>query len=271
MEQRIKRIAIALGLFLGCFLLRAQSIALPEGCECLQLIDGQNTLPDVNYLYRDISNGTGVILLHNLAFILGDNDLDAAVLMPWDRPITDARWYDGDCFFACDSTIYHCDSLGIAQEIIMAESPITSFDVYDKGIVFSIDSFIGFYSFLSFKVEPLFHAEASVLDVECLGENVLFSSGKEVFAIGAGEIHPLLAADSSIISFAPHYSGSLFIGTENEVFYINPERQKVTLFKTGARDITLIDDDLFVIFQDNSSIKITNVSNYGILLAQSGR
>ena len=202
------------------------------------------------------------MVMHNIAFTMNDKGLSAAYVMPWDRQITDVKWYDGSCFFAADSTLAYITPEGVVRQLVIADRRVTSFDVYERGVVFSVDSLLCFYSFLSLQPEPVFHADTVIRHIECIGEDVLFCVGASLFAIGGGSLHEIYSSSHELLSFVPHPSGAVFIGTDESVFYLDPARNKVTLIDKPTLDMSMVEDDLYIVFTDYSSVKVTNVSEF---------
>ena len=237
------------------------TVSLPQGSICEWLIDEASVNAGLAYVYRELSYGLPVLFSQNTICSL-DSDLPGTYKIPYDKPISDIQWVGGDCFFVSDSLLLYRPPEGEIIPVVQADVPISAFSVMERGILLAVGNVLSFYSFFTLSASSLYIAEGPIRDVVALGEDVFLATGNTLMAIGDKEMVYLFSTESPILSFDLHPGGGVFVATENDVFYANPDRKKSPLFDKGAKDVALIGDDLYVVFHDGSSARVTDVSAF---------
>lgn len=237
------------------------SFFLPDGSECVSIIEADSLTADVRYMFRSIGDGNPYIVLDSLLIELGDS-ASSIIPLPFGREFDDIHWRNGHCFFSADSTLFFGDNDGTEHPFIVTDNTIPIFELTDDGIVFVKDSLLSFYSFKQKDVDVLYVSDRSIDNLEVLGESYLFSTGKDLFILDNKKLYHIYSADTEILSFVMHPNGSVFYGTAESVTYLNPNYESVIIVNKPAKDLTLIGDDLFITFCDNSSCMISNASSF---------
>ena len=238
------------------------TVYIPDGSTCDMLIPVDSAALGMSYIYRDLSSGAPALISDNMVFPLVD-EITGAYSIPYDGAISDIQWRFGDCFFTSDSLLVYRHPEGKIITLVTADAPISSFGIMDNGVVLATGRLLSFYSFDSMTSEALYYADSPISDISCLGGDISFSAGDSLMALGKDSVEYLFTCSSPIVSLESAPGGCVFVGTEAEVFYYaGPDKKRHPLFNKGAKDITLIGEDLYVVFIDNSSVRITNVLNF---------
>lgn len=242
---------------------------LPNGSDCIEVINADSLTIDSPYMFRAIYDSHPALIIDEYVTIL-DDTLSAPMHFPFKYSITDIHWNEGRCFFASDSIVYYGETNGIAYPIVKSSKVINSFTVSDEHILFSVDSLLLKYTFGEPEVGCYFNAPRTISHFTELQSSVFLSAGSDMFLLFDDTAYHIFDAKEDITAFAVLPSGGLFLGTLTKLMFISPNYTLIDIIKAPISKLELIGDDLYVIFINNNSIKLTNVSNYQILLCAKG-
>ena len=234
---------------------------IPEGSECIEVFNADSLGMDVRYMFRELVDNQPVLVAFNFISPL-DDSLHTTGRLPFDMSITDIHWNEGECFFSSDSTIYYSEVNGIVHPLLKADKMIRSFIVANESILFPKDSLLIEYTFGANDMTCLVNAHQNISNLYALEQAVFYSSGSDIVMIYENTAYHIFDAQEFITSFVVHQNGDLFIGTPTGLSSLNPAYDIVNITNKPVRELELINDALYVIFDDNSSVKITSVSNY---------
>lgn len=234
---------------------------IPEGCECIEIFNADSLGMDVRYMFRELVDDQPVLVALNFISPL-DDSLHTTARLPFDMSISDIHWIEGECFFSSDSTIYYSEMNGTVHPIIKTGKMIRSFIMANESILFPEDSLLIEYTYGANELNCIVNAHQSISCLYAIEPAVFYSSGSDVVMLYENTAYHIFDAQEFITSFVVHQNGDLFIGTLTGLSYLNPEYEIVRITNKPVSELELIDDVLYVIFDDNSSVKITNVSNY---------
>lgn len=237
---------------------------LPEGSECIEIINADSLSWNTPYIFRPFYDGHPAIIANNYLTVI-DDTLSSPIPLSFDHIISDIHWIERGCFFSADSTIFYGGDDGKMHPLVVSNRKIDSFCVSDNRILFPVDSSIVEYIFESNEVTPIVQVHSTIHHLVQETSSIFFSAGNDLFLYYSNELYHLFYSNSEIITFAIHPSGSIFLGSEKGLSFLTPEYKKIDIASIPIRDLTLIGDDLFVIFKDNSSVMLTNVSQFNNL------
>lgn len=233
---------------------------LPDGTQCVELLSAGVDSSD--YYIREILQGHGLIISGN-AYMSMDDTLPCYYRLPFDSELSDIAWVGGDCFLAKDSTIYYAEDEGRLYAILKTDNHINRIWPIESGIYFSTDSTLSFFRFSIAEGEPVTKVPGIIRDVAPLDKDDCFLAVDScIVFLSGGE--PLLVANDSLIikSVVLHTDDCLFYATDKSVYFVDVDGVKIDVVNKGARQLSIIGDNLIIIFNDNSSVVITNISNY---------
>ena len=241
---------------------------LPNGSKCIEIINVDSIAFKEAYMFRELVNNRPVLIAHNYLTVL-DDSLASPMPLLAAYDITDIHWNDGQCFFSSDSTIFYSENTGRIHPIICLDGEINSFNVSESRIIFPLDSLLLEYRFGDNEVTCIANIHETISCVHDIESVLFFASGRDLYLSNEDQIYRIYESKEPISSFAVHPSGGIFLGTQKGVSYLTPDYQLLEIVSTPAKDLSIIGDDLYIIFEDNSSVKITDVSNYQHLVEDS--
>ena len=245
------------------------SYLLPEGSECVEILNADSLSAPMMYLFRELYGGHPAIVAFNHLTVL-DDTLSTPIQMPYEYDVVDIHWVDGDCFFSSDTTVYYGENNGVAYPLVVLNKRIDSFDVSDSRILLPVDSLILEYRFGAKDLSCLTNAHQVVSHLEDAETSVFYSVGCDLYLLHDSTIYHLVTVDEEITSFVVHPDGGVFLGTKGGLTYVTPDYIIVDIVSKAVRALSLIGDNLYVIFDDNGSVMLTDVSNYDRLLSSDG-
>lgn len=238
-----------------------KSFILPEGSECIEIINADSISLDVPYVFRALYDNHPSLILDRYLTVL-DDTLSSPFLLPFDFPFSDIHWNDGQCFIASDSTIFYGDNKGIVYPLVESDDRIRSFSVTDERILYPCDSLLLEYRFGAEQINCIINAHNRISKVVDLLSSIFYASENDLFLVYENSSYRLYDAEEKIYSFEVHPTGGVFVGTQSGLTFINPDYKKIIIIDEPVLDLQLIGDDLYVIFSNNGSVAITDVSNY---------
>lgn len=243
------------------------TMTLPAGCESYAIVSKDSLIALSGYHFRAFFEDTPVMVFSNYILEL-DDTLSNPVLLPFDDDFSDINWLNGDCFFSADSTIYLCEMNGGIRPLICADRCINRFDVSHDEIVFSLGSTLYLYSIDDKSCDALYTAPGNIFNIQILQGVIFFSSGNDLFVYTSKQVYRIYSTDFEISAFAVHPNGSIFFGTEHAVYCISPNYRIVKIVDKGVNEMRIIKNNLYIIFNDDSSVYITESSLFLDLLAE---
>ncbi len=244
----------------------AVSYLLPEGSECMELLNADSLSAPMTYLFRELYGGHPALVAFNHLTVL-DDTLSTPVRMPYEYDVVDVHWVDGDCYFSSDTTVYYGENNGVAYPLVVLNKRIDSFDVSDSRILLPVDSLILEYRFGAEKLSCLTNAHQVISHLEDAESSIFYSVGCDLYLLHDSTIYHLVTVDEEITSFVVHPDGGVFLGTKGGLTYVTPDYVMVDIVSKPVHALSLIGDNLYVIFEDNGSVMLTNVSYYDDLLS----
>jgi len=232
---------------------------IPDGSECFSLVESDSLKNETRYHYRNIGNNRVAAIVDQYLINLTDTS-SHTFHIPFDGTISDIKWKDGECFFSSDSTLYHMDGNAAIRPIIIADGEITHIELCNDGIAFVKDSLLAYFSFHDKKVETILHAGSVITGIKTNEQSFLFSAGNDIFIYDAGQTYRVYSAESGIMSFDINSNGIIFYSTNEAVIFITPDLEMNKIVNKAASEITVIDNNIYIIFTDNSSCMITNAT-----------
>lgn len=232
---------------------------IPDGSECFSLVESDSLKNETRYHYRNIGNNRVAAIVDQ--YLINLTDASSPTLhIPFNGSISDIKWKDGECFFSSDSILYHMDGNAMIRPIIIADDEITHIELCNDGIAFVRDSLLAYFSFHNKKVETILHADSIITGIKTDEESILFSVDNDIFVYDTGQTYKVYSAESVIMSFDIHSNGIIFYSTNDAVMFITPDLIRNKIVNKAASEITVIDNNIYIIFTDNSSCMITNAT-----------
>lgn len=247
----------------------AVSYLLPEGSECVEILSADSLSVPMSYQFRELYGGHPALVAFNHLTVL-DDTISTPIRMPYDYDVVDIHWVDGDCFFSSDTTVYYGENNGKAYPLVVSNKRIDSFDVSDGRILLPVDSLILEYRFGSEKLSCLTNAHQVISHLEDAETSIFYSAGCDLYLLYDSTIYHLVTADEEITSFVVHPNGGVFLGTTGGLIHVSPDYVIADIVQKPVHSLSLIGDNLYVIFDDNGSVMLTDVSNYDRLLSSEG-
>ena len=264
-NHKVVLVIVAVTLLLSCGNNKTASVAtsylLPEGSECVEILNADSLSAPLTYQFRELYGGHTALVAFNHLTIL-DDTLSTPIRMPYEYDVADIHWVDGDCFFSSDSTVYFGENNGHAFPLVVSNKRIDSFSVSDSRILLPVDSLILEYRFGTETLSCLTNAHQVISHLEDAESSIFYSAGCDLYLLHDSTIYHLVAVAEEITSFVVHPNGGVFLGTKEGLIYVTPDYVMVDIVSEPVRDLSLIDDNLFAVFENNSSVMFTNVSNY---------
>lgn len=242
----------------------SNSFLLPEGSDCIEIIKADSLTFNAQYTFRALNDKHPAVVVQNY-FIALDDSLSAPIEFPFHYNISDIHWVGDDCYFSSDSTIFGVDNRGNIYPLVISHKRIYSFCISDDGILFPDDSLVVEYILGTGRVSPIINAHHTINHVVKLFSSVYYSTGKDIYLHHDKTTYHLYSSEHVISTFAVHSNGDIFLGTKQGLLYMNPNYTIIEITPTPIQDLTIIGDDLYVIFEDNNSILLTNISNFNKL------
>lgn len=240
------------------------SFLLPEGSECIEIINADSLAFNAHYLFRALNDSHPAVVLQNYIISLNDSLL-VPIEIPFNYNISDIHWVGEDCYISSDSTIYAMDNSGNTYPLVFSHRGIQSFCISDDRILFPDDSLVVEYFLGANMVSPIINAHHTISHIVQRPSSVYYSTGKDLFLHHDKTTYHLYSSEYVISTFAVHSNGDIFLGTNRGLLYMNPNYTIIEIASLPVQDLTIIGDDLYVIFEDNNSILLTNISNFNKL------
>lgn len=242
----------------------SNSFFLPEGSDCIEIIKADSLAFNAHYTFRALNDKHPAVVLQNYIISL-DDSLSAPIELPFNFNISDIHWVGDDCYLSSDSIIYAIDYSGNTYPLVFSHKGIQSFCVSDDRILFPDDSLVVEYVLGADNVSPIINAHHTVSHVVQHFSSVYYSTGKDLFLHHDKTTYHIYSSEYVISTFAVHSNGDIFMGTKQGLLYMNPDFTIIEITPIPIQDLTIIGDDLYVIFEDNNSILLTNISNFNKL------
>lgn len=237
------------------------SFLIPSGSECIEIVNVNSMALKDPYMFRELVNNHPVLIANNYMTVL-DDTLASPMPLPLAYDISDIHWLDGQCFFSSDSTVFYGDNNGGIHPILCLDRKINSFQVSESRIIVPADSLLLEYQFGDEKVTCIANIHQTISCAYDTEDAPFFSSGENLYLLNEGQIYHIYEGSEPISSFVVHSSGGIFLGTEKGLSYLMPDYKFMEIVSVPVKELSIIGDDLFIIFEDNSSVKITDISNY---------
>ena len=237
------------------------SFLIPSGSECIEIVNVNSMALKDPYMFRELVNNHPVLIANNYMTVL-DDTLASPMPLPLAYEISDIHWLDGQCFFSSDSTVFYGDNNGGIHPILCLDRKINSFQVSESRIIVPVDSLLLEYQFGAEEITCIANIHQTISRANEIEDALFFSSGKNLYLLDEDQIYHIYEGTEPISSFVVHSCGGIFLGTEKGLSFLMPDYKLFEIVSAAIKDLTIIGDDLFIIFEDNSSVKITNISNY---------
>ncbi len=241
------------------------SFLIPKGSNCYELVAADSFKHVERYFFRDLHANRAGVIIDNCIISLNDS-LSMPVRLPFESTLSDILWYDGICYFCTNSTINAMSLDGVVHPIIHSDGSISSFCVDGENVLFSTDSLLLSYSLKTEKFECLLDSHKQISHIQGTHSSVFFSSGDKLFLLDKNTLYHLYSADSVIRSFAVYPDGSVFYSTKSGIYYLDPNYHVALIADYPAMELSIIGDDLFIVFANKAGYLITNIANYGSLV-----
>lgn len=239
---------------------------LPEGSKTDVLTKaGEVTTP---YYYRISSQGKSYIVLDN-KLCMNFNDTTAPILSFHNFPeLTDILFCDSSSYIVSDSSsiYYYDEEYNFFVKLVDSQMHNICFSVSNTGIYY-YDKDNGkelyFYQYSDTSSIKVCQFATPITSVAPLGSLCFVAYGKKICMINENsEYTRLFESSSTITSLAVHSSGMLFYGTSEGLFYFDNNDRQYQITDLGVQDLLIDGENMFVIFFDGSSIKITSISEF---------
>ena len=239
---------------------------LPEGSKTDVLTRaGEVTTP---YYYRISSQGESYIVLDN-KLCMNFNDTTAPILSFHNFPeLTDILFCDSSSYIVSDSSsiYYYDEEYNFFVKLVDSQMHNICFRVSNTGIYY-YDKDNGkelyFYQYSDTSSIKVCQFATPIASVAPLGSLCFVAYGKKTCMINENsEYTRLFETSSTITSLVAHSSGMLFYGTSDGLFYFDNNDRQYQIADLGVQDLLIDGENVFVIFVDGSSIKITGISGF---------
>lgn len=239
------------------------SILLPDNSEYIELLPAG--LDNSNYFIRESYMGHGVFVSGQY-YMLFDDSIPQYYRFPFESQYTDIAWHDGNCYITKDSSILFVEDNGKEHTILRTDGALKKIFPINEGIYFAGDTTLSFFRYSIAEAEPIIQLKCAISNIYPLNENICFiTAGGHIVLINKDDVRNI-HTDSLQINSIAVTSKSLFYATDKNVAYLNVTGFSCPIVDKGARELEIIDDALYVIYNDNSCAIITNVHNYDQLI-----
>lgn len=233
---------------------------LPDACECIEILKADSIPLNTRYVFRDIYDNHPIIFCNNYITPLFDS-LSTPIPLPYNYNITDIHWDKEYCYFSSDSTLF-IDKGGNIYPIIVSNNKIEFFSVSENSILFASDSSLVSFMPCTNEINELVRVPFIIKYIKQIPPCIFLSAGKEIYLIYENNLYHIFSSEEEILCFDVDSSGGIFIGTNLGLSYLNVDYSMTNVVNIPTRNMTIIDDDLYVIFEDGSSVMITNIHNF---------
>lgn len=235
------------------------SILLPNSSEYIVLIP--SGLDTSQFIIRDFYEGHGLVV-SGFYYMLFEDSVPQYYHFPFECQYTDIAWYRGNCYIAKDSLLIYVEDNGKEHIILRTDGVIKKIFPTQDGIYFAGDSILSFFRFSIAEAEPITQFKACIHDIYPLDENICFVAVESnIIQINKGEAFRV-HSDSLKINSIEITPKGLFFATDNYVCYLSSNGYSFPIVEQGARQLIRLEDNLYIIYNDNSCAIITNISNY---------
>ena len=202
------------------------------------------------------------------------NDSTAiSYMLPITDGLTNAHWIDEDnLLLSCSNTIYYFSNdrrtlLPIAHidegEVVFKMGNKKLY-YYEKG-----ENYLYCLKFNDKSITPtefVFGEEICSLAIDENDDCIIASMDKLYALIDDKELFPLEKSKYKINSIEIGNNGEIYYGTREGTYYLDSNFNKIRIIDKGANYLICHNDNLYIIFNDDSAGRITNISNYKNLL-----
>ena len=241
------------------------TIILPQGANYVQLTsEGQI---NGKYCYRLGPQNDPYLIYNNVCLNINDSTTPILVLPSFFK-VTDITWVDnGSVFFSDSTSIYYAD---IKSDSIVQIVNTTMHDIRYKTTKYGIYYYdhdngkeLYFFSYLNVESSKIGKLSIPISDMSTLGSICFVAYGRNIGVLNGNEDFQLKVESASpITSLAVHSSGMLFFGTSEGLFYYDSKNIQYQIANYGVNSILIEGENMYVVFSDGSSGKITGISAY---------
>ena len=181
--------------------------------------------------------------------------------------MSDIYWLDGgDCLFSDSTSVYYrVEANDSVFRILHTDMKSLCFKPSRKGIYFykSGGTELHFLSYANSVAKKICDFASQITDIEVLADNCFVAFGNTVGVIIDNMNYlSLFKIGTSVNSIAVNADGILFYGTNEGLFYYDDAERQFQIGNLGVRELLSYNDDLYVVFLDNSSACIHGVTAY---------
>lgn len=214
------------------------------------------------------------VVSEGIAVCINDSTATSYIL-PLTEGLTNAHWIDeNNVLLSSGNTIYffnindgylrpvaHVDSGEVAFK--MGKSKLYYYNAGSK-IINSITFNDTSISPISFVVDN--EISSLAIDEE---DNCILATGNKIFAITEDlELFPIWKSKKDILSIEIGQNGELYYGTIDGIFYLDNKYNNFKILDKGAKQIVCHEDNLYMVFCDKSTARISNISNLSTVIKE---
>lgn len=181
--------------------------------------------------------------------------------------LSDIYWLDGgDCLFSDSSSVYYrVEANDSVFRILHTDMKSLCFKPSHKGIYFYKSGGTGlyFFSYTDTTAKKICDFASPITDIDVLADNCFVAFGNAVGVIIDNMNYLSLFKIGTLVnSITVNADGILFYGTNEGLFYYDDAEHQFQIGDLGVRELLSYNDDLYVVFLDNSSACIHGVTAY---------
>lgn len=255
---------------LFCFVLlfmhvNAYDLIFPKNSEILPLINSEACLP---HKYVNLSGDRVGLLTGNICVELTD-DSGKCICFPDSIYPDDINVIGDVMFISSENTLYYKSSDKSIELFLSVENArAVDFEMDWPNGVYCVekgDSIVRFWDFASDSLMVSANIGAEISQISICQDGLIAAYDDEIAKIERRTIIPLTKAEGHINCFALLDEGAIIYGTDAELVFQDGNRVSIVLADIGVSSMLLLNNQLFVVFIDNSSIVVDNISELCVL------
>lgn len=237
---------------------------LPNDCEVVKVLEG--IAPDEKYFIRGLDEHVPAIIGFDHIFLLNDSTAEP-IYFSFQHPINDIHFDNSDVYFAAGSIIYlYNDKMENLIPVVISDDLINSFRISNNNLIVPQSTTINLYSLNTPKEHKRFNVKIPVENIEVLGDEIMFSSGNDLYLLKGNEFYKLFQEDRPIKTFVILPSADIIYSTDEGIFYLTSRYERLHITDEIAKKLVFIEDSLYIVSEDNSCTIITNITSFSTLL-----
>lgn len=209
-----------------------------------------------NYYFSDFY-GSPLLICEDICMVLDSPD-NHAFKLPFSGAYHEIQWTSGSTFYSKGNEVRAYDK-GLDVPVLRTEcEDIIIATCEDVGIFYTQERSLYLLRYDNSQIIPLYEFEQKINDIVLDAVLCYVASGNGVYMIG-DQVYEILTCDEYVNSIALIDDETLLFGTDTGLFSYTYPNQLECIIEKGIRQVRKIGGSIFAVFNDGSSVKITNL------------